>query len=55
MAGVNMRLEVGAVRYVFCTLFPTWIPADDNKSSELHWHKTVEVSRRASMITSLRS
>lgn len=41
MAGVNMRLEAGAVR---CVSLQSTFLVSDNAYRELHWHKTSEVS-----------
>lgn len=43
MAGVNMRLKPGAVRYA--TPFPPFVVFGNNAlHRELHWHSTAEVS-----------
>ena len=46
MAGVNMRLEVGAIRSV--ALSKSLLSSSDQIipiNRELHWHKTAEVRR----------
>jgi hypothetical protein len=41
MAGVNMRLEAGAVRYVFYSMTGS-VSVDSHFFRELHWHATAE-------------
>ena len=45
LAGVDMRLEAGAIRFVACFSFDRqllWSYATDNR--ELHWHNAAEVT-----------
>lgn len=46
MAGVNMRLQVGAIRCVSLRFGVIDLAADRTFLRELHWHKIAEVSAR---------